>query len=87
MQVTDTRRFVLEGTNRVWLHLGTIQHNLREYMCLANRITKKIYIEEISGGHLEFIWDDSLVLELSNLFREAGCTDMTKPLVPDTRDT
>jgi len=47
-----------------WVHLATLQNNLREYMCFRDTVSGKIYIEGITGGCLEFLEDDSLAKEL-----------------------
>jgi hypothetical protein len=49
-----------------WIHLATVHRGIREYMCFRDNVTGKTYIEEITGGSLEFIEDDSLVKELYN---------------------
>ena len=65
-----------------WLHLATVIHNTREFMCFADTALTKIYLEEIVGGHLEEI-EDGVAHELNNLLIMAGVLDMTKPLLPD----
>lgn len=79
MKLTDTNRFYLTGTPA--LHLATIQDNLQEYICF--HLGGQIYIETISGGHLERIASDSLIEELTNFLTYHGVLDSRKPLLPD----
>lgn len=79
MKLINTNRFYLQGTPA--LHLATVTKGVREYVCFA--LNGKIYIEEISGGHLEFIEDDQLAEDLHNFLTEKRVLDATKPLLPD----
>lgn len=84
-KLTDTNRFALKGTNGRFVHLATIHRGVREFMCFADKTTAQIYIEEISGGQLVFIADDSLAQGLSDFLNEAGVLNLTKPIIPDSQ--
>ena len=43
-------------------------------MCFLDTRTLKVYIEEITGGHLEFIDDDSLAQALAKFLEEKKVT-------------
>lgn len=83
MKITDSSRFHLKGTGNRWLHLATIQDSLREFMCFQDAQTQQVYIEEITGGHLEFIKDESLAQELAAFLADAGITHIGRPTIPD----
>jgi hypothetical protein len=83
MKLIDTNRFFLAGTNNRFLHLATIQDGVREYMCFSDTETKKVYIEAITGGQLEFIEDDALAVALTDFLTDRGILGMTNPLLPD----
>lgn len=80
----DTNRYNLKGTNNRFLHLATVQRGLREYMCFIDKTNGKTYIEEITGGSLQFIEDDFLAEELTNFLTETGVLNIGKPALPDT---
>lgn len=86
MKLLNTNRFYLAGTNKSYIHLATISSGLKEIMCFANTKTSKIYIEEITGGQLSFIEDDSLVEDVVRFLTELKILDMTKSLTPDVFD-
>jgi len=83
MKLVDSNRFYLPGTNNRYLHLATLHNGIREYMCFAEVGAQKIYIEEITGGSLQFIEDEALAGALHEFLREAGVLDINKPLLPD----
>lgn len=85
MKLLDTNRFYLKGTNNRFLHLASISEGLKEYMCFADVKTSKLYIEQITGGHLEFIDDDILAKALFDYLEYSGVLDMKKPLLPNTK--
>jgi hypothetical protein len=84
VKLIDTNRYYLKGTNREWLHIATVQDSLKEYICFTNVKTKQVFIESITGGHLEYIPDDALAQELNDFLVFNGVLDMSKPLLPDT---
>ena len=65
------------------MHLATIQRNLREYMCFANVTTQQIYIEEITGGQLQFIEDDGLAGAIHDFLTDRGILRIDRPLLSD----
>ena len=84
MKLINTNRTFLKGTNNSFMHLATIQNNCREYICIADCFSNQVYIEEITGGHLQFIEDESLVQELNDFLVLNKVLLMDKPLVPDS---
>lgn len=85
MKLVNTNRFILAGTNNRFLHVATIVDGLHEFMCMYDLYTQKLYIEEITGGHLEFIQDDALANALAEFLRESGVLDANKPMLPDNQ--
>ena len=83
MKLINSNRFSLPGTSGAWLHLATVNEGVREFMCFAEVKTRKIYVEEITGGNLQFIEDDALAEGIHNFLTELGLLDMHKPLLPD----
>ncbi len=82
-KLIDTNRYALPGTSNRFLHLATVHYGLKEYMCLADRQTNQVYIEEITGGRLSFISDDSLAQAIADFLAEKGITSISKPLLED----
>lgn len=85
MKLINSNRYSLAGTNGVWLHLATVAEGVREFMCFTQVKTRKVYIEEITGGNLQFIEDDALAEGIHNFLTERGVLDMAKPLLPDDK--
>lgn len=83
MKLTDSNRFYLPNTSNLYLHLATVQRNLREYLCFANVTTQQIYIEEVTGGQLQFIDDDKLAEGIHEFLIESNVLRMDRPLLPD----
>ena len=63
MKLINSNTFPLSGAPG-WVHLATVHHGLREYMCFRDNVSGKTYIEEVTGGSLEFVRDDSFAKEL-----------------------
>lgn len=84
MKLIDTNRYFLKGTNDRFLHLASIQDGLQEYICLYDVHTTQMYIERITGGHMEFIEDDSLAAALEHFLRRHGVLDISNPTIPDS---
>jgi len=82
--LTNSNRFYLPGTRNQFLHLATIAHNFKTYMCFVDKKTEQTYIENISSGQLEFIEDDSLVQSIVNFLIEQGIIQAAKPTLPDS---
>lgn len=82
MKVINSNRFQLPGAPG-WIHLATVQHNAREFLCFAFAPRAQVYIEEVSGGSLLFIKDEFLHKEINDFLVEEGLLLMSKPLIPD----
>jgi hypothetical protein len=76
MKLLDTNRYYLKGTSNKFLHIATIEYGIREFMCFFEVIENKLFIEECTGGNLQFIDDDDLATELSNFLFHKGTTDL-----------
>jgi len=83
MILKDSNRYYLQGTNQRFMHLATLHHGLREYMCFTDKETNKVYIDEITGGSLAFIQDDKLAQALTDYLTYLGILDINKPTVID----
>jgi len=83
MRLIDTSRFFLKGTQNRFIHLATVHHGVREFMCFADKCTNKTYIEEITGGSLVFIEDDSLAQGIADFLTRKGVLEISKPTLPD----
>lgn len=83
MKLADSNRFYLNGTGERFLHLATVHEQLREYMCFMDLFTQKVYIEEITGGSLQFIEDESLAEELHAFLVDKGVLGVSRPTLPD----
>jgi hypothetical protein len=77
-KVLDSDVFALPGTEGRYIHLGTIQNGLREYLCFLDRQSQKCYIEDFTGGSLNFIEDDTLAFELTKFCEDRGLTDLKR---------
>jgi hypothetical protein len=77
MKLLNSNKFFLNGTKNRYSHLATIGDGLKEYMCFIDNKTMKVYIEQITGGHLEFINDDQLANELASFLADKGITKIT----------
>ena len=64
-----------------WEHRATIGRNAREYMVFVDQLKQVLYIEEITGGHLEEIKDDSLFEALLNFVTEKEFGSMQIPIL------
>lgn len=84
MKLANTNRFYLPGTGNRFLHLATVFNGPREYMCFIDKWEGDVYIEEITGGSLEFIKDESLAKELHNFLVESMVLMMNTPALPDS---
>jgi len=75
-QVLNNKIFTLNGTSGRYWHLLTLTRGLKEYMCFIDILGKDeyrvpvIYIEEVTGGHLEKILEDDLYTELKHKILE-----------------
>ncbi len=83
MKLLDTNRYYLKGTGERFLHLASVQYNCREFICFVDKLTNKVYIEESTGGILEFIEDDSLAYALSEFLAYHRILDIARPALSD----
>lgn len=84
MKLINSNRFFLPGQSR-FLHLATVHDGVREFICFADTLeVNKVYIEEVTGGHLSFIEDDALAEALANFLRELTILDMGRALLDDS---
>lgn len=74
-RLVDSNIYEMNGTKGRFYHLASVRDSIREYVCLIDKLTSKVYIEECTGGHLQFIEDDLLALELTKFLEEKGCLD------------
>lgn len=59
-QVLNSNRFYLPGAEGEVLHLASIAKGLREFVCFYQRRGHNLYLEEITGGQLRKIEEESL---------------------------
>lgn len=85
MKIINSNRFFLNvpAQPNQWLHLATVQHGLREYMCFQDKLTEEVYIEEVTGGLLEKIEDDSLAQDLENFLAYNNILNINRPILAD----
>ncbi len=82
-KLLNSNRYYLPNTDNRFLHLATVHHSVREYICFADTKTQNIYIEEITRGILQWISDDKLVESNSSFLTEKNGLDISKPLLED----
>lgn len=78
IKVVNSSVFPLNGTNGRYVHLASMHKGLREYMCFIDKRLQRVFIEQISGGHLEFIEDQQLAEELAAFLQERGLLSMSR---------
>lgn len=76
MRLIDTNRYYLQGTNNRFVHVATVSDNFREFISFFDRLDRKLYIEEMTGGSLIFIEDDSLAKEISDFLFDKNVTNL-----------
>jgi len=78
-------RLILKNSNKFWLrtpipfyavHLGTYHLSTREFMVFYIVPERRVYIEEITGGILQEIRDESLWSALGQAAEVDGLTDI-----------
>ncbi len=74
-RLASKEMFDLPGTNGRFVHLASIHKSVREYMLFVDTQTDRCYIEEVSGGHLEFIEDDALAVDLAKFCESRSLSD------------
>jgi len=60
-------------------HRATIGHGCKEYLIFIDHAKAQSHIEEVTGGHLEAIEDDSLHEALTNFAMENGLLALGPP--------
>lgn len=85
-QLLDTKSYPLivdEKTDDLvyhrFEHRATIGYNCREFMVFVDHVRGQSHIEEITGGHLERIEDESLHSSLSNFAVEKNLLSLGLP--------
>lgn len=64
-----------------WEHRVTLGYNAREFMVFVDTLLNKVYIEELVGGNLEVVKDDSLHTALANFSAENEFLNLFPPLI------
>jgi hypothetical protein len=67
-------------------HRVTLGYNAREFILIVDNLRQKIYLEEVIGGHLEVIDDDSLWESLYKYATEQGYCNMMMPLLKNIEE-
>lgn len=92
-QILDTRRYPLKVDNDPetmmfyrFEHRATIGWNCREYMVFVDHKGRGLdgptsHIEEITGGHLSRIEDESLAKALQEFARDKGFLNIGPPIM------
>jgi hypothetical protein len=87
IQILNERRFPLKVDKSDALlpyhrfeHRVTLGRRAREFMVFVDNITQKLYIEEITGGHLSFIEDEGLFQELYRFANLKGFCSMIQTI-------
>lgn len=68
----DTNLFFLPGAGTRFVHIASIEYGVREFMLFVDSLTEKMYLEEITGGHLEQITDNQLLDDLEKFVTAAN---------------
>jgi hypothetical protein len=95
--IIDTKRYPLKIDNEDenlafyrYEHRATLGWGVREYMVFVDHVGKRVglgftgptsHIEEITGGHLERIEDDSLAQALQDFAMEKGFLNIGPPII------
>jgi len=87
LKLKDSNIFLIPNNLHV-LHLATIGYGLREFVCMLDRRTNKVYIEEVvlqgndNEGNVwcnfKFIQEDELAFDLAKFCEMKGVLDMKK---------
>ena len=75
---SDIRQLTIGNSSVKWLHLATIHHSVREYMCFLEVASNNCYVEEVTGGQLRRIDDEELANDLAKFCDEYGLTSITR---------
>lgn len=76
MKLIDTNRYYLKGTQNRFVHIATVASNLREFISFFDTVERKLYIEEMTGGSLVFIEDESLAHDISSFLFDKNVTNL-----------
>lgn len=82
MKLTDTNRYYLPGQN-IFLHVGTVSYNGRDFIAMIDTQTNQAYIEELTTAGLIFIEDDKLAQELNDFLVYNKVLLINRPMIPD----
>ena len=84
MKLLDSNRFLLpvRGASGYMLHLATVEDGVHEYLCFYLSSTGQVYIEEVTGGHLEVIESLARHETVVDFLTRQGVLDGS-PLLPD----
>jgi hypothetical protein len=93
-QILDEKRYPLKvktplkDLSPVWRfeHRATIGYTTREFMIFVDNLKQTAHIEEITGGHLEEVKDNSLHESLTNFAKEKGFLDFMIPFLKDSNE-
>lgn len=78
-KIINKNTFFLKGTGNRFFHLATITFSVREFMVFMDTYKNKVYIEEVTGGSLNFIEDESLAKDLENFAKENKILEIKTP--------
>ena len=81
IRVLNSDVYVLKGTDDRFFHLATLTRGLHEYMVFFDDRDKKVFVEKITGGHLEYVDDESLWEELATFAQNKGLTDIARTYI------
>jgi len=83
MKIVNSNRFLLplQGDGGM-LHLATAKDGVHEYLAFYLSLTGKIYVEEVTGGHLETIEPRERHEDVVAFLTIKGILDGS-PLLPD----
>ena len=75
-----------------WEHRATVGYGAREFIVFIDNLPlftgeiPKTYIEEVSGGHLEQVEDDSLWEALGKFAGDMGLLEMQPPIIKPSNE-
>ena len=69
-----------------WEHRVTLGWGKREFMVFVDQVRQSIHIEEISGGHLEAVVDDSLFEGLLKFAQTKEFCNILSPIMKPTEE-
>jgi hypothetical protein len=93
-QILDEKRYPLKikDINKDILpywryeHRVTIGASLRKFMAFVDNLTCKLYIEEITDGHLKIIEEETIWHDLYRFCDEKGFCNMLQPMLKHTAE-